>query len=111
MPRSLRILIGVLVGIVPAGVFSLWSFLSAGMGHGSYKPAMLFFPYAMVLTIFTNTISNPLIVLALLQYPLYGAAIASPTGTRKKLGVLLVIAVLHGLAITAGFMFGSSAFR
>lgn len=49
---------------------------SAGAGHGDYLAARLLFPLAMLASLLTeDTIKVPSTVIALLQFPAYGALI------------------------------------
>ncbi|RZI70585.1 MAG: hypothetical protein EOP13_20590 [Pseudomonas sp.] len=64
---------------------------SGGAGHGDYLFAKCLFPYTMLLTSLTGTITYPLIGLALVQFPLYGLAAGSFNATRT----LVFLLVLH----------------
>jgi ABC-type glycerol-3-phosphate transport system permease component len=60
-------------GILATPIATLLAFMSAGAGHGGYEFARLFFPYSMLLTLIADdTITIPLIVLALAQFSIYG---------------------------------------
>jgi hypothetical protein len=93
-------LAGVGIGVVITPVAVMLAIISGGAGHGHYEFARLFFPYTMLLTRFVgDTITGPLIGLALAQFPLYGAVIGI---TRSKpsaavAGVLLLVA--HTVAV------------
>jgi hypothetical protein len=65
---------------------------SGGAGHGEYVAARLFFPYTMLLTVHTHYISLPLIIIALLQFPMYGLAIGGTV--RRKQTCIYVSAAL-----------------
>jgi hypothetical protein len=57
-----------------------------GGGHGTYLPAIFFFPYAMLLAILvTNHISPICVAFAVLQYPVYGLALAYSSKKRASL--------------------------
>jgi hypothetical protein len=78
---------------------------SGGAGHGHYELAKLFYPYSMLLTRSTHdTVTAPLILLALLQFPCYGAII-SLAAWRKLVAfaVGLVIIVVHAIAVQKCF--------
>src|SRR5262245_34187547 len=86
------------IGITP-GV-AMFAAISAGAGHGNYVLARLFFPYTMLLTLVAgNRITVPLIVLALCQFPIYGAVIGI---SAQKLWVAIaagsVILIAHTVA-------------
>ena len=43
-----------------------------GGGHGYYTPAVVLFPFGMMGTVFQQTISPPFVILAIVQFPIYG---------------------------------------
>ena len=57
-------------------VLAMFTVVVAGGGHGSYMPAKILFPYSMAATAFTREITTPLMVAALVQYPVYGGILA-----------------------------------
>ena len=75
--------------------------LSGGAGHGSYVFAKLLFPFTMALTpAFGDIIVAPLIVLAVVQYPIYGLLLdRSASGGRLTECALLLSAVHIAAAI------------
>jgi|GEM_PF-703840 len=81
-------------------------FLAAG-GHGSYLPAKLLFPAAMLSTLLTNHISYVGIGLAVLQFPIYGAFAGSTDPANEVSGRLGILAVVHSLLV-AGCMLATS---
>jgi len=86
--RQLKwLLIGALITPFALGA----AIASGGAGHGDYLFAKLLFPYTMLLTSLTGTITFPLIGLALVQFPLYGLAVGSFNATRT----LIFLLVLH----------------
>ena len=44
----------------------------AGGGHGSYLPAVIFFPWAIFLSLQFNHFNSAAFVLATIQWPIYG---------------------------------------
>lgn len=71
----------------------------AGGGHGTYGAASLLFPYSMLATGLTGNLNPALVILALVQYPIYSVFLAFAENTRKTAGVLAgVHAVLAFLA-------------
>ena len=64
---------GICSGIIITPLVAFIAIVLAGAGHGSYSFAKLMFPFTMILTLlFNDTITYPLIGLALLQFPFYG---------------------------------------
>lgn len=43
-----------------------------GGGHGTYIPAIILFPFGMIGTTFQNSITNPFVILGIIQFPFYG---------------------------------------
>jgi len=73
-----------------------------GGGHGTFVPAMLVFPYAMLVRHFVGTIDLTVIVLALAQFVVYGmiADLAVNFGLRYLVVLLLMIHF-----VTAAYVF------
>lgn len=94
---------GALVGAVAAVPLVVICIVLAGVGHGWYVPALLCFPYAMLLAIAWGSIAWPSVLLALLQMPVYGAlagaALARPGRVRAWRGVLLAHVAVAALAL------------
>ena len=102
--KALPVLVGVGIGVLITPVAAILAVLSSGAGHGHYEFARLFFPYTMLLTrLQGDTITLPLLALALVQFPLYGA-ILGITGSKRRAalaGVLLL--VVHTVAVIVCF--------
>lgn len=70
-----------------------------GAGHGSYIPAMSIFPFGLLGILIQDRITWPFIVIAILQYPLYGFLIDKANSPRQfKLLILALLATHIGLA-------------
>ena len=71
-----------------------------GAGHGSYIPAMGLFPFGLLGLLLQDRISWPFIVIAIIQYPLYGLIIDKANSPRQLWLLILALFVTHiGLAI------------
>src|SRR5438067_468792 len=93
--------VGVGLGVVSAIPTVAGSIWAAGAGHGSYLPAVVLFPFTMLSTLITTTISPFGMALALLQFPIYGFVIGkAPVELRLRLGAAL--AVIHCACVVAG---------
>jgi len=102
--RVVKVLAGVGIGALITPVAAMLAVWSGGAGHGHYEFARLFFPYTMLLTrLVDDVVTLPLIVLALAQFPLYGAiiGIAGSKGSSAVAGVLLL--VVHIVAVVVCF--------
>ena len=83
----------------------------AGAGHGTYHAAKCLFPYTMISTCFLDYITLPFIVLACVQFPIYGVVL-SVANTRGKFGpVARGVAIVHIAATALAFAFSGSAFH
>ncbi len=79
------------------------SVAEAGGGHGTYYLAKLFFPYTMSLAPLAGSITPPLIVLALVQFPAYGILLAIAEWKKRYRQVAVGIALVHLLAVLLCF--------
>ena len=77
---------------------------SGGAGHGNYLLAKILFPFTMLSTRAFGSIAAPFLLLAIIQFPLYGfirgAANVKGRIFRSVIGVLLI----HLLATSACFV-------
>jgi hypothetical protein len=99
-----RLLTPIIAGIVLAVVFGFVAFVAAAGGDGTYIPAALFFPCALLLAIGLDVISNAVLCIAVVQWPLYGAVVvfAARRGRRKE--AIVCLAVIHSMLIAACFL-------
>src|SRR5215831_5989879 len=77
--RDRQVLLCVSIGGLVTLPAALLAVASGGAGHGNYLFARVLFPYTMLLTRLTETVTLPLIVLGLAQFPLYGAVVSLAT--------------------------------
>jgi len=92
----------VALGSAAGGILALAiAVLCAGAGHGTYLPAMLLFPYAMLMSVGGHTITNDAIVLGLLQYPGYGLFLGVCGLVGKFRIAATILAAIHMLALVA----------
>ena len=91
--KSSRFWIPVGVSFVVTPFLLFLGFVSSGMGHGNYFLAKVLFPFTMLSTVPFGRINRPFIMLALVQYPLYGLLLGVANLKREALicGVALVI--------------------
>ena len=98
------VLIGVAVGIVATVLAALLVVLSGAAGDGHFVFARLFFPFTMLLTLITDDkITAPLLILALAQFPLYGALGAVAYIKPHAALLLLVLIAAHIVAVVICF--------
>lgn len=100
-----KVIVGVLIGVLLTPIVATLAIASAGAGHGHYEFARLFFPYSMLLTRLTgDTITPPLIVLALAQFPLYGLAVGLAAWKgRVAWFAVAILVVAHAIAVALCF--------
>jgi len=79
--------------------------LSAGFGHGGYFLTRALFPIPMLATLITGDIRLPSILLALAQFPLYGAFLGrhAMRSTRAFWAAAAMITSVHFIAALACF--------
>ena len=96
----------VLGGVAITPIFLLISVNSFGGGHGEYLAARASFPVPMLLTrCFGGSISLPIIVLAICQYPAVGCVVgfASIRGWRCLIWTSTVLIGMHVIAVLLAF--------
>lgn len=74
---------------------------AAGGGHGSYLPAKLLFPFTMLLALPRGPISPFGMVLAVLQFPVYGGILAAAFAAGRQRYAVAIVVGLHVLAAAA----------
>jgi hypothetical protein len=99
-------LLGAIIGL-GFGAVAIWmATAAAGGGHGTYLPAAILFPYSMVISAFLGNIPRALVVLAFVQYPIYGAVAALVQSPRRG---WLALSCLHAaVALAASLLVAHS---
>ncbi len=97
--------------VIVTPVFLFITVLTAAGGHGSYMPAKILFPWTMAATAFTDgAITQPLVAMAIVQYPLYGIMLDwARAAARLRLG-MLAIAGVHFVAVAVAFLISNRSF-
>jgi hypothetical protein len=83
---------------------------SAGAGHGDYRLAMILFPYTLLSTAVFDSITPPFIILAIIQFPIYGVALGYANEKRRLLLMSIVLCVVHGIALAAMLLVANENF-
>jgi len=83
----------------------------AAAGHGSYIPAMLLFPITMISTYPYGSILKPFIVLAMIQFPVYGIILAFAYYKKRLQIIGTYLLIFHALAIMVAMLFTNDSFR
>ena len=99
-----------IVSLIVTSLALLLGVGSAGAGHGDYRLAMILFPYTLLSAAIFVSITTPFIILAIMQFPLYGIALghANEKGRISLMSILLC--VVHGVAATAMFLVANENF-
>ena len=101
MTNHRRQLISLLIGVAITPFALAAAIESGGGGHGDYLLAKLLFPYSMLLTSLTGTITYTLMGIAIIQFPLYSLALGSFNATRTAISVLVLHAVASSLCFSS----------
>lgn len=83
--------------------------VSAGMGHGSYTAALMFFPFTMLSTRLFGSITAPFALLAIIQFPIYGFILGSATAKGRLVRTMLLLLLVH--ALTIGISWGANSYK
>jgi hypothetical protein len=81
--------------------------VSGGVGHGNYTLAILLFPYAAVAVVVLDHFFNstiPMIVIAVLQFPLYGTLISIGRGRVRDRIVVIALLASHAIAVLVALL-------
>jgi hypothetical protein len=95
---------GFALGVVLELPMIMVAIMSGGAGHGDYVAARVLFPASMLLTLVEGQIGVLSIAVALLQFPIYGALLASsivrwnylPAGAVAFVHLIAAIACFGG---------------
>ena len=70
----------------------LLALVSAGAGHGDYVLARVLYPYSLLLTRLTGSLSMPFVILAVAQFPAYGwlFGMARSRGTKWHIAAIAI---------------------
>jgi hypothetical protein len=99
-----NVIVGVGAGVLITPVAAFLAVLSGGAGHGHYELARLFFPYTMLLTrLAGDTITLPLILLALAQFPVYGAVLGIARSRSRVVAAGGLLLAGHTIAVVLCF--------
>ena len=109
-PRKLFGGLATLLGVVVTPALLFLVVVAAGGGHGTYWLPKVLFPWTMMSTAVTKSITQPLIVLGIAQYPLYGIILdlARSNGRFKPASLTLLAA--HFSALMLAFSISDRSF-
>ncbi len=84
--------------------------IAAGGGHGVYSPAKFLFPYTMSSTFRGNGIEHCFVLLACVQFLIYGLVLACANAVNRLKEAGIVLVIVHGVAVGVAFTLSASAF-
>ncbi|RZK54153.1 MAG: hypothetical protein EOO91_16395 [Pedobacter sp.] len=70
-----------------------------GGGHGNYQQAIVLFPTGLLSILMFNRIEIGFVIIAIIQYPLYGFLIDKATDKKKMILILLLFHIALALSI------------
>lgn len=105
-----RRLVPVVAGIALSVLFGAVSVLATAGGHGTYVPAALLFPAALLLAIELTIVSNAVLWFAAVQWPLYGLMVAVAAGRGRERGVMIWLTLIHAVLVAACFLLDRGQF-
>ena len=100
----------VFISLVATPVCLFLGLVSTGAGHGTYLWARVLFPYTMLSTLIFESITVPFMVLAIIQFPLYGIALEIARRRRRFLYTSAGLSALHFLAVVIFTLFPNKYF-
>ena len=102
-------LIGLGLGVLIAPVALFFAAVSGGAGHGDYLLARILFPLPMLSTHFFQVITSAAVVVAAIQFPVYGW-FAGYAAQKEKRRLALIPLGFHVLMLVLIFVFPDSSF-
>ena len=100
--------VGIFLGLTPVMLFL--GLFSSGSGHGDYFLAKILFPYTLLSTAAFHSITQSFLVLAIIQYPVYGLVSGIANLYRKLRICGLALALVHTMTVVASFAFADRYF-
>ena len=108
--KTRKFWIPLIAALVITPVALLLGIGSAGAGHGNYRLAMMLFPYTLLSTAVFDSITPPFIILAIVQFPLYGLALGYANKKKRLIPMAILLCVGHGIAASASLLMLNNSF-
>jgi hypothetical protein len=99
--NQIRFWLPVVVSLVVTPICLFLAVISAGAGHGGYLAAKILFPVTMLSTFLFHSITAPFILLAVVQFPVYGVILGVAGTQRRLLTTALVLLAIHAVAVAS----------
>jgi hypothetical protein len=100
--QSLRL--ALIAGIVLTVVFGITALLAVAGGDGTYMPAALFFPGALLCAIGLSAFTNFTLIVAAAQWPLYLVIFSISVRKGHKRAAIACLSSIHLLLLGACFL-------
>jgi hypothetical protein len=95
----------VIISVILTPIFLFLAVISAGAGHGNYFFAKVLFPFTMLSTIGFHSITAPFMLLAIVQFPIYGIVLGRVRRRERLRRMSIWLITLHSLAVLACLLF------
>ena len=102
-------LIGFSLGVLITPIALFFAAASGGAGHGDYFIARILFPLPMLSTLLFHTITAAAIVVAAIQFPIYGWLFGCAVQKEKRFLAIGTIG-FHALMLVLVFVFSDPLF-
>jgi len=109
-PRKLFGGLATLLSLLATPLLLFTVVLAAGGGHGTYGLAKMLFPWTMMSTAVTKSITQPFIVLGIAQYPVYGIILDWARANGRFKPAALTLLATHFSAMMLAFSISNRSF-
>jgi hypothetical protein len=90
-------LAGFSIGILLSIPVLMLAVFCAGAGHGTYTPAKLLLPFAMIFVVGRESITPAIVGVALIQFPIYGLICGALYCSRYFRYYAIGLAIIHSV--------------
>jgi hypothetical protein len=102
--KSSKFWVPIALTLIVTPFFLYLGIASGGAGHGNYLLAKILFPFTMLATEAFGSIVAPFILLAIIQFPLYGFILGAANVKGRILLSSIGLLLIHLLAASACFV-------
>ena len=99
-----------MISIIVTPIALVFGLFSAGGGHGNYVLARILFPWTMLSTASTDSITDPFFALAVAQFPIYGVALAVASLAGRERHASILLAIVHIIGVILSFLLANPNF-
>jgi len=101
----------IIASLIATPAAFIGALISAGAGHGNYVLATILFPFTMLSTVVFGSITWPFVLLAIVQFLLYGVFLGIANKTNRIIAASVVIMAVHAAAVVLFFLLTNDDFR